>query len=253
MANNKTVLITGASSGIGYALAKRYLAQGANVGLCGRDKERLSDASAGNARAYPLVFDVTDMAGTITSIEGFERAAGPIDIAILNAGTHKATDAASFDTGVYRLIMDVNYFGVVNCLSPIIAAMKKRRAGVIAFMGAAAGLAGLPAAGAYCASKAAVMRIAETMRTELKTFNIDVKLILPGFVDTPLTRRNEFPMPFLIDVEEAARRIEKGLSSRRFEIAFPRRLVWLLRFYSLLPRPLYFRLARRFLPRDRNV
>lgn len=253
MAIHRAVLITGASSGIGASLARRYIASGAKVGVCGRSEDRVQSVCNGNPHALPLIFDVTDQNACAESIRRFEEFAGAMDLAILNAGHHVATDAASFDLKTCVRIMEINYFGALNCLAPIIERMKKERRGTIAMMGSAAGLIGMPNAGAYSASKSAMMRMTEAMRVELKTFNIDVRLITPGFVDTPLTAQNDFPMPFLMPVEEAAAIIERGLAGRRYEVAFPRRLVWLLRLASILPRSIYFKLAEHLLPAKRQL
>ena len=253
MESPNAIIISGASSGIGAALARRYIEDGATVGVCGRNRDRVLSVCGAAPRAIPLVFDVTDPAACETAVKNFEEEAGALDLAILNAGYHLATDAAAFDLETCKRIMEINYFGALNCLAPTIEAMKTRRRGIIAMMGSAAATIGLPNAGAYCSSKSAVARITETLRVELRAFNIDVRLITPGFVDTPLTARNEFPMPFLMPVEEAAALIERGLSSKSYEISFPRRLIWGLRLASLLPRALYFKLAERLLPSERRT
>lgn len=249
----KTVLITGASSGIGAAMARRYIDSGAIVGVCGRDKERVQSVCDGDSRALPLIFDVTNAAACSEAIGKFEAFAGAIDLAILNAGFHLSTDAAAFNVDMCKQIMEINYVGALNSLAPIIETMKRQGRGTIAMMGSAAGIIGMPNAGAYCASKAAIVRMTEALRVELKAFNIDVRLITPGFIDTPLTRRNDFPMPFLMPVEEAAAIIERGLAGKRYEIAFPWRLVWALTLAALLPRSVYFRLAQRLLPAQRRL
>ncbi len=234
------ILITGATSGIGEALAKRFLESGATVAVCGRNEKKLAEICGQYAKAVALAFDTTGYENATSSISGFLERVNGIDLAILNAGDHKPTDAALFSAKDYARLMTINYVGALNCLEPIISDMKTRRSGTIAIMGSVAGYTGLTYAGAYSASKAALMRLAETMRAELSPYNIDVKLISPGFVKTPLTDKNEFDMPFLMDVGAAVDRIMRGLSGKQFEIAFPRRLVWVLRLLNALPRPLYF-------------
>jgi NAD(P)-dependent dehydrogenase (short-subunit alcohol dehydrogenase family) len=253
MAGRRVVLITGASSGIGRALAGAYLRQDAIVGVCGRDRNRVASVCAGRVNARPLIFDTRNREAATQAVKEFDDETGGIDLAILNAGTHQATDAAHFDAAVFADVMAVNYGGLVNCLQPVLAGMKSRRRGQIALMGSVAGFCGLPNAGAYCASKSAIMRLAESLRVELAAVGIDIRLVLPGFVDTPLTQKNDFPMPFLMDVEAAAERIHRGLEGRRFEIAFPRRLVWLMRLLSILPRPLFFLVTKRLLPANRAI
>lgn len=253
MIKYKSVLITGASSGIGKALAYRYLEMGARVGICGRNEKRIADVCADHPRAYPLKFDTTDQEAVDAAFQEFTRLAGPMDLAILNAGDHRATDGVSFSASEYEHLMNVNYVGTLNCLEPSISIMREQKTGTIAIMGSVAGYKGLPNAGAYCASKAALMRLAETLRTELAIVGIDVRLISPGFVKTPLTAQNEFPMPFLMEVDDAADRVVNGLSKKRFEIAFPRRLAWPLRLLSMVPASLYFSVTKNILPDKRKI
>ncbi|MEZ5893413.1 MAG: SDR family NAD(P)-dependent oxidoreductase [Parvularculaceae bacterium] len=243
----RTVFITGASSGIGAALARYYINAGATVGVGGRDAGRVADVCGAGANALPLIFETTDAGAAKTAVEGFVRQAGSIDLAILNAGTHEPTDAAEFSASRYARLMDVNYVGTLNCLEPVIAAMRAQGRGMIAITGSVAGYKGLPRAGAYCASKAAMMRLAETLRTELAPLNIDVKLISPGFVRTPLTDKNDFAMPFLMDVDEARDIIVRGLTRKGYQIVFPQRLAWGLRLLSALPAPIYFAITEKML------
>ena len=253
MRSKENILITGSSSGIGEAVARWYLEQGSHVALCGRDQARLQKACEGHLGAHPLSFDIAYSEPVRTAFFAFAKAHGPIDRIILNAGTHAATDGASFSLQDYARTMQVNYIGTLNCLAPAIEILRAQGYGQLVLMGSVAGYKGLPGAGGYCASKSAIMRLAETLRVELRDLGIDVRLISPGFVKTPLTDLNEFSMPFLMDVDKAAERIVKGLQSRRFEIAFPRRFAWLLKFNAVLPAPIYFSLARRMLRDDRAI
>ena len=243
----QTVLITGSSSGIGKSVALRYLKQGATVGICGRRAEALEEIRAQFPNAHPIVFDMTNKAEAKKCIESFISSVGNLDLAILNAGNHKPTDARDFDVESYISIMETNYFGTLNCLNAVIPAMKKQGRGTITIVGSVAGYIGLPQAGAYCASKAALMRLTETLGVELKPLNIDVKLISPGFVKTPLTDKNDFDMPLLMEVEKASDRIIYGIAQNRFEIAFPRRLAWGLKILAVLPKFLFMRIAKKML------
>ena len=251
MRSKENILITGSSSGIGEAVARQYLEQGSHVGLCGRDQARLQKACEDHPGALPLSFDIADAGAVRSAFLAFAEAHGSIDRIILNAGTHTPTDAASFSLEDYARTMQINYIGTLNCLAPAIDILRSQGYGQLVLMGSVAGYKGLPGAGGYCASKSAIMRLAETLRVELLELGIDVRLISPGFVKTPLTDLNEFSMPFLMEVDEAADRIVRGLRTRRFEIAFPRRFAWLLKLNASLPASIYFWLARRMLREDR--
>lgn len=243
----QTVLITGSSSGIGKSVALRYLKQGATVGICGRRAEALEEIRTQFPNAHPIVFDITNKSEAKKCIESFVSSVGYLDLAILNAGNHKPTDGRDFDVESYISIVETNYFGTLNCLDAVIPAMKKQGRGTIAIVGSVAGYIGLPQAGAYCASKAALMRLTETLGVELKPLNIDVKLISPGFVKTPLTDKNDFDMPLLMEVEKASDRIINGIAQNRFETAFPRRLAWGLKILAVLPKFLFMRIAKKML------
>ena len=244
------VWITGAGSGIGRAIALRFLRAGATVLASGRDPAPL-DALAADAGVPPQAagvhaVDVTDRGAVRQAVADMQVRAGPIDRVILNAGTYQPVEADGFDAAAFDRQFAVNVGGVVNCLEAIIPAMRARGAGQIALVGSLSGYRGLRRASAYGASKAAVMRIAESLRQDQAPAGIDVRLVSPGFVRTPLTDRNDFAMPFLVEVDDAAERIYRGLvHGHAFEIAFPRRLAWPVRLASMLPYGLYFSMMRR--------
>ncbi len=248
--NNKTLVwITGASQGIGEAVAQVLAQQGINVAASARNAERLqalarqSENLSGRIIPYPL--DVTDPAAVKATVSQIEQDLGPIDQAILNAGTFIEWPAQQFTSTNVRMQVELNLMGTCHCLEPLIATMKERGRGTIAINASLAGYRGLPKAAGYGASKAALINMAESLHTELTAFGIHIKLINPGFVQTPLTGKNQFPMPFLMAVEPAAHCIVKGMNHRGFEIRFPWIFACFMGCLRHLPYSLYFWLVRK--------
>ena len=243
------VWITGASSGIGLALAQHYAAAGHTVLASARASSKLSALSGhvlpGTIHCYPL--DVTDEAAVLALVTAMEAAHGPLDLAILNAGTYASLGVKDFNCAAARALMEVNYFGVCHGLAALMPRFIARQRGTIAAMASLAGYCGLPYAGTYSAAKSAVIRLCESLAPELAQQRVRLCVINPGFVKTPLTDLNEFPMPLLMPAHTAAQRIAQGLAAGPFEIRAPRRLAWLMRVLASLPYGLYFRLTRRLL------
>jgi short-subunit dehydrogenase len=245
MKNPKSILITGASSGIGEALAKAYAKPGIILSLTGRTEERLRKVAEQcrelGATVEISVIDVRDTARLRSWIE--ERDADvPLDLVIANAGISNAGEekGEQFDKDIFT----VNLFGILNTVYPAISVMQKRKHGQIALMSSMAGIIhGLPRAPAYCASKAAVKSFGEGMRGKLRDVGIEVSVICPGFVKTPLTDVNKYPMPFLISVEKASKIIVKGLARNKGLIAFPLRMYFLMWLLHLLPHKLAERIV----------
>jgi NADP-dependent 3-hydroxy acid dehydrogenase YdfG len=230
------VLITGASSGIGAALARRLDRPDRRLTLLGRDRARLAALAEACAGATATVaVDVRDAAAMRSAVEdAFARA--PVDLLVANAGISGGDPA---------VLMAVNVQGIVNTVEPALPLLRARGRGQLALMSSLAGFRGLPNAPAYCASKAAVRLYGEGLRGRLGRAGIRVSVICPGFIATPLTAQNPFPMPFLMSAERAAERIVAGLARDRARIAFPRRLYWPTVLGSLLPAaltdPIYLR------------
>lgn len=195
--------------------------------------------------AEPL--DVTDEAAVSEVVARIEAAHGPIDLAVLNAGTYEPISAANFSSERARALMEVNYFSVCHALQALLPRFRARGQGQLAVMASIAGYRGLPYAGVYSAAKSATIRLCESLHPELRAAGIQLSVINPGFVKTPLTDRNDFPMPFLITAEEAAAKTAEGIASGTFEIRFPRRMAWLMGFLTRLPYVAWFGLARRML------
>lgn len=242
----RVVWLTGASSGIGRALALELARHGDVVCASARGADDLAAlaAESKNIQAYPV--DVGDSAAVAATAAAIAAAEGPIDVAIMNAGIHRPVPPDTFDPAVFRQLFEVNVLGVVNGIAAVLPAMRARRAGTIVVVSSVAGYRGLPTAAAYGATKAALINLAEALKLDVDRDGIDVRLVCPGFVKTPATDRNPFPMPFLIPAETAARRIRQGLAGRGFEITFPRRFTWQLKLMQMLPYGLYFRLVHRF-------
>lgn len=251
MRDVKTALITGASSGLGAALAAAYAAPGVTLFLSGRDVGRL-EAVADRARAegasvFTRVLDVTDAAAMQAWIEESDRAA-PLDLVIANAGISAGTGGGGETAAQASALFATNVGGVLNTIFPVLPLMKARQRGQIALMASLAGFRGLPGAPAYCASKAAVRLYGEALRAELAVQGVAVNVICPGFIKTPMTEVNGFAMPFLMSAEKAAQRIKRGLARNAARIAFPWPMVWGVRLLSLVPDFVMARLANR-LPR----
>ena len=243
------VWITGAGKGIGRAVALLLAQRGATVAASARTADDLAglaaEAAAGRGRIVPFALDVTDEPAVRATVEAIEAELGPIGQAVLNAGAHLPVTAANFVTRPFRRLIETNLMGAVNGLAALAPRFVARRAGRIAVVASVAGYGGLPSAAAYGATKESLINMCEALRPDLARHNVVLQVINPGFVRTPLTDRNDFPMPFLIEADDAAQRIVAGLGSDRFEIAFPRRFALLLKLLRLLPYPLYFAVTRR--------
>lgn len=243
----RRVLITGASSGIGAEVARLFLDRGDSVIACGRSHEKLDAAVQrfSNERFLPFPLDVTDAFAVQETVHAIEEGQGPIHMALLNAGTYTPTPVKDFNPAAIKTMMDVNVLGMANMLAALIPRMTGRGEGHLALMASVAGYRGLPMAAGYSASKAAVIAMGESLKAELDGQGVKVQVVCPGFVKTPLTDQNEFPMPYLMEVEDAAERIVHGLDSDRFQIAFPRRFALQLKLLQLLPDALYFPLIKK--------
>ncbi len=241
--------LTGASSGIGKATALELARRGWTVCLTARRLEEL-EALAGEAAGLPgrLVAhagDVTDEAGMAALVETIEHIHGPIALAFFNAGVAPYTRAGALDVDAFRQALNVNVLGAANGLAPVLARMGARKKGQVAVNASVAGYRGLPKAAAYGASKAAAIHLCEALKFDCDNLGITMQVVNPGFIDTPLTRKNDFPMPFLMSMDDAARRVVDGFERGRFEIIFPRRLAFILKIMRLLPYAWYFPLVAR--------
>ena len=247
MPDPRHIAITGASSGIGAALAVAYAAPGILLSLAGRDTARLSTVAQAcrdaGAETSVTAFDVTEPAAAARWINHADDRL-PIDLAIANAGISAGTGGGDETAEQTRAILQVNFDGVSNVILPAVEHMRSRRRGQVAIMSSLAGFIGMPGAPAYCASKATVRVWGEALRAELATDGIGVSVICPGFVRSPMTDVNRFPMPFLMEADRAARMIIAGLARNKGRIAFPLPMYLTVRAIAALPAWLRARVLR---------
>ncbi len=236
----KTVWITGGGSGIGKALALSFAQEGWTVVISGRRSEILDAASALHPNIAALPCDVTDPQIVATCLNDI----GPVDLAILNAGTYHPGPTSETSLADFHHMMAINYFGCLHCLQNLLPPMRQR-GGHIAIVASLAAYRGLPNASGYGPSKAAVLSLCESLRAELQESPVKIQVINPGFVQSDLTDKNDFTMPYLLTPEQAAKAIRKGLTKDHFEIAFPAPFVRRIAFLRLLPYRLYFALTRK--------
>lgn len=235
------IVITGASSGIGAALALHYARPGVRLALTGRDAGRLADI-AGRCRgmgadAREDIIDVRDRAAMQVWLERIDNEQ-PVDLAVANAGISAGMGKnAGESPEQVRKLFDINLFGVLNTIDPLLPRMKERRCGSIALMSSLAGFRGWPGAPAYCASKAAVKVYGEALRGPLAETGVCMHVVCPGFVESRMTDVNEFSMPFMMDATRAAKIIAAGIEKNRGRIAFPWPLHFAMWFLAALPDP----------------
>ncbi len=233
----KNILITGASSGIGAALAIEYAHFGNNLYLSGRDAGRLKNVADSclqrGAKVHTKILDVTDAIEMHKWIERVD-AATPLDLVIANAGVSAGMGGDGEDGAQVRRLFATNIDGVINTVQPVIPLMLKRKSGQIAIMSSLAGIRALPSAPAYSASKACVRYYGEALRGVLLKDGVTVSVICPGYIDTAMTAVNQFPMPFIMSAPDAAHKIATSLARGRGRIAFPPMLYIPLWFISCL-------------------
>ncbi len=232
----RSVLITGASSGIGAALAETYAQPGVRLFLSGRDAARLDEVRARCAAAEVevRVLDVADAKAMAQWIAEADSTA-PLDLVIAKAGISGGTAGAGEGEDQVRRIFAVNLDGVLNTLWPVIPAMRARKSGQLAIVSSVAGFRGMPGAPAYSASKAAVLAYGDALRGELHTDGIRVSVICPGYVVSRMTDANDFPMPWLMSAGKAAGIIKRRLAQGKGRIVFPWPMLWIVRTLQALP------------------
>lgn len=239
------VWVIGASYGIGAAIARELLARGAKVALSARKRDLLAAVADDHAAALIVPLDVTDHASVIAARDAIVAAWGGFDLALIVAGTHIEMRGDDFDLARARQLLEVNLHGVLNCVDAIVPTLLAQQAGGIGVVASVAGYIGLPKALVYGASKAALINFTESLYNDLRPKGLGVYLINPGFVDTPLTQKNDFEMPALMKAEDAARVTLDEIAAGRFEIHYPKRFTRMLKLLRVLPYRLQLWLVRR--------
>ena len=243
----KVVLVTGASSGIGRALALELGKRGARLGLTARRGEELlrlsEEVERAGGRALPLTADVRDPAAMNRVAEQVRERWGRVDVLIANAGMSSTTAGTRLNAGEVGDVIAINVLGVVNSVAAVLPGMLERGAGHLVAISSLASYRGMPKSGAYSASKAAVSTFFESLRVDLRRSNIDVTTIHPGFVRTPMTAGRKKKLPFLLEPDDAACRIIRAVERRARTYAFPWQLASLVRVIRHIPGAVYDRLA----------
>jgi NAD(P)-dependent dehydrogenase (short-subunit alcohol dehydrogenase family) len=225
--------VTGASSGIGAALAEELLARGCRVGISARRQEKLEALSAGRMLVAPA--DVSDRASTAAAAARVRSEHGRIDLAVLNAGTYGQVDVTAWDPELFRRHFDTNLMGMVHGVDAVLPDMRRAGRGTIAGVASVAGYRGFPSSEAYGSTKAGEINLLESLRIDLLPLGIEVLIVNPGFVRSALTDRNTFRMPFLMEPKDAARRIANGIEKGKAEIVFPPPMTLLMKAVRLIP------------------
>ena len=255
MNTKKAIWITGASSGIGRALAIKFASEGWQVAASARRENLLQDLNRENKNIYPFPLDVTDIEQCKTVFKDVVKKFKDIEVSIFGTGIHDPKSEKKFNLEKIRKIMEINYFGTMNSINSVYDYYNDKKNGQISIISSVAGYRGLPAAGAYYASKSALISFAESLHFEMKRKNVRVTLVSPGFIKTPMTDQNDFPMPFIKSADYAAERIYLGLIKKKgFEIHFPKIFTFMMKIIQLLPNWLYFGIinfGNKYMKRDR--
>ncbi|MDY7579483.1 SDR family NAD(P)-dependent oxidoreductase [Herbaspirillum sp. RTI4] len=239
------VWVIGASTGIGAETARLLLAMGARVALSARSQDKLERVAAGHTNSLTAALDVRDPASIASARDLILQQWQGIDLVLMVAGTYTEMRADSFDLAVAENLIDINVNGVFRCLDALLPTLLQQGHGAIGIVASIAGYRGLPKAMAYGPSKAALINLSESLYLDLRPRGIGVYQITPGFVDTPLTAGNDFPMPALMTAPEAAAEMLRQLQGRQFLIHFPKKLTLWFRLLRLLPYRLYFALIHK--------
>lgn len=249
----KSCWIIGASHGIGQALAQKYYNAGYDIIISARSTDKLKsfkkELEIKNSKNQIVIsdFDVTNYQAFVEAAKKIVKKFKKIDLAIFAPAIYEQMGIFDFDIELSHKIMNTNFNSCLNFLHIITPYMAAQKSGHIALIASVAGYAGLPNSLAYGASKAAMINLAEGIYGQLKSKNIDLSIINPGFVKTRLTKKNDFPMPFIISQDQAATEIVRGLEQKKFEIHFPKRFTLFLKILRLLPYKVFFFITKRII------
>ena len=243
---SKNIWITGASSGIGKAVAIKFANEGWQVAASARRESLLKDLSNQNSNIYPFPLDVKNESETKNIFQNIIEKFKTINISVFCTGIHDPDSEKKLSSEKIREIMETNFFGTLNCIMAVNTFFREKKSGHISIVSSVAGYRGLPAASGYCASKSALTSLAESLYFDFKRHNVRVSLVSPGFIKTPMTDKNKFPMPMIKSPEFAAEKMFIGLTKKNvFEIHFPLAFTMIMKLLKIMPNWLYFFLIKK--------
>ena len=238
---SKKIWITGASSGIGRALAIKFANEGWQVAASARRENLLQELNSNNSNIHSFPLDIKDESKAKKVFQDIIEKFETIDICVFCTGIHDPESEKKLSIEKIREIMETNFFGTVNCIMAVNAYFRERKNGHISIVSSVAGYRGFPAASGYCASKAALISLAESLFFDFKRYNVRISLVSPGFIKTPLTDKNKFPMPMIKSPEYAAEKMFIGLTKKNtFEIHFPKTFTIIVKLLKIMPNWLFF-------------
>ncbi len=243
---SKNVWITGASSGIGKELAIKFAKEGWQVAASARRENLLKDLNNQNPNIHPFPLNVKNEDETKNIFQNIIEQFKTIDISIFCTGIHDPESEKKLSSEKIREIMETNFFGTLNCIMAVNTYFREKKNGHISIVSSVAGYRGLPAASGYCASKSALISLAESLYFDFKRHNVRVSVVNPGFIKTPMTDKNKFPMPMIKSAEFAAEKMFIGLTKKNaFEIHFPLAFTMIMKLLKIMPNWLYFLLVKK--------
>jgi len=242
----KKIWITGASSGIGRALAIKFAKEGWQVAASARRENLLNELNKNNSNIYSFPLDVKDEKSVKNVFQNIIEKFETLDICVFATGIHDPEAEKKLSSEKIREIMETNFFGTLNCIMAVNSFFRERKNGHISIVSSVAGYRGLPDASGYCASKSALTSLAESIYFDFKRHNVRVSLVSPGFIKTPMTDKNKFPMPMIKSPEFAAEKMFIGLTKKNsFEIHFPITFTMIMKLLKIMPNWLYFLLVKK--------